>query len=82
MEVVIDTECRQLLKTAGTQAFTMIAHIHPSFNLRRLRGPLPPAEEQSLVDLVEEEVIAFVKVFGSEDADADIEGDDAEEDSE
>ena len=82
---MIDAECRQLLKMAVSQAFAMLAHLQPSFNLKSLRGPLPPAEEQSLVDSVEEEVIAFVKEFGPEekkDADVDIRGDDAEENSE
>ena len=75
LEVVIDAECRQLLKTAVSQAFSMLAHLLPSFKLKSLRGPLPPAEEQALVDSVEEEVVAFVKEFGP---DADIGGDGVE----
>ena len=83
---MLDTECRQLLEMAVTHAFAMIAHIQPSFNLKRLRDPLPPAKELSLVNSVQEEASAFAKEFGpkekKEDTNAGDEGDDAVVDTE
>ena len=93
LETVLDIECRQLLQTAVTHAFAMIAHIEPSFNLKRLKDPLPPAKELSLVNSVQEEASAFVEEFSPEekkegtraggdgDADVDIE-DGIDEDAE
>ena len=67
LDVVLDLECRQLLETAVTHAFAMIAHIEPSFNLKRLKGPLPPAKALTLENSVQEEASAFAKKFVSEE---------------
>ena len=86
MEVVLEIECRQLLETAVTHAFAMIAHISPSFDLKCLRDPLPPAKELSLVNSEQEEASAFAKEFGpkekKEDTNDGDEGDDADVDTE
>ena len=63
LDVVLDLECRQLLETAVTHAFAMIARIAPSFNLKRLKGPLPPAKALTLENSVQAEASAFTKKF-------------------
>ena len=91
LEVVIDRECRQLLEAAVTHVFAMIAHLQPSFALEHFRDHLPPAMVESLTDLVQSEVAAFVEQFGPEkkgvdagdsDADAETEDDGDGEDAE
>ena len=82
---MINVECRQLLETAVTHAFAMIAHIRPSLDLKLLRDPLPLAEELSLVNSVREEADAFVKKFAPKkegDAEANIEDEYVDEDDE
>ena len=66
LEVVIDPECRQLLESAVTHAFAMIAQYQPSFDLKLLKGLLPKDANSDLEGSMQEEVEAFMKTFAPE----------------
>ena len=78
LDAVIDEECRQLLDTAVSHAFSLIAHLKPSFKLARLLGPIPPDHQESFLNSVRKDVKAFVEAFGPQ-AKRDAEGQDEDD---